>query len=90
MAQHPKRVSRSTRWGQRMLAAIVSAALLALASPVAADEYDPQKAGHPVRMAAYALHPVGVIIDLLLLRPAHWIGSLYGVDEFVGHEPYDD
>ncbi|MEM7413022.1 MAG: hypothetical protein AAF430_22510 [Myxococcota bacterium] len=75
----------------RGLAAVLTAGfLLGWASPVAADEYDPQRAGHPVRIAAYALHPVGVIIDVLLLRPAHWIGSLYGVDEFVGHEPYVD
>jgi len=66
-------------------------ALLPLcASAVRADDYDPQKAGHPVRIIAYALHPVGVVLDLLIFRPAHWIGSLPGVDEFFGHEPYDD
>ena len=81
--------SRSAR--VRAVAAVLAAGfLLGWAAPVAADEYDPQRAGHPVRIAAYALHPIGVIIDVLLLRPAHWIGSLYGVDEFVGHEPYVD
>jgi hypothetical protein len=55
-----------------------------------ADEYDPQRAGHPVRIVAYALHPVGVILDLLIFRPAHWVGSQPYVDEFFGHEPYTD
>lgn len=43
------------------------------------DEYDSQQAGHPLRIAAYVLHPVGVIIDRLIFRPAWWIGS---------HEPF--
>jgi len=69
----------------------VSLALLPLASAAArADEYDPQKAGHPVRIVAYVVHPVGVVLDLLIFRPAHWIGSLPGLDELFGHERYDD
>lgn len=68
----------------------LAALSLALAAPAAADEYDPQEAGHPVRVIAYALHPVGVILDVLIFRPAHWIGSAPGLDEFFGHEPYDD
>jgi hypothetical protein len=69
-----------------------SLALLPLIVPAAvqADDYDPQKAGHPVRIVAYVAHPVGVILDLLIFRPAHWIGSLPWVDEFFGHERYDD
>jgi hypothetical protein len=43
-----------------------------------ADEYDPEEAGHPLRITAYALHPVGVILDTLIFRPAHWV---------VHHEP---
>jgi hypothetical protein len=74
---------------RRSLAAAI--AVLPLCSTVVrADEYDPQKAGHPVRIIAYAAHPVGVILDVLIFRPAHWIGSLPGLDEFFGHEPYLD
>jgi hypothetical protein len=43
------------------------------------DDYDSQSAGHPLRIAAYVLHPVGVIVDRLIFRPAWWIGS---------HEPF--
>ena len=73
----------------RGLAAVL--ALAALGSTAArADEYDPQRAGHPARIIAYAAHPVGVILDLLIFRPAHWVGSQPGVARFFGHEPYRD
>ena len=77
---------------QRLRAGIAVLALAACLTPslALADEYDPQKAGHPVRIIAYVAHPFGVIVDLLILRPAHWIGSLPVLDEFFGHEPYDD
>jgi hypothetical protein len=68
----------------------VALALLPLCAAAArADEYDPQKAGHPVRILAYVLHPVGVILDLAIFRPAHWIGSLPVLDKLFGHELYD-
>lgn len=43
------------------------------------DDYDAKQAGHPLRIVAYALHPVGVIIDWVIFRPAWWVGS---------HEPF--
>jgi hypothetical protein len=68
----------------------VCGVLLALAAPVAADDYEPQRAGHPVRIVAYALHPVGVMLDLLIFRPAHWVGSHEPFTTLFGHEPYRD
>jgi hypothetical protein len=53
---------------------------------VAADEYEPDSAGHPVRILAYALHPVGVVIDYLIMRPAHWLGSFEPLKTIFGHE----
>jgi hypothetical protein len=73
-----------------VFATLLAVAAVAVASGARADEYDPQRAGHPVRVIAYVVHPVGVVLDLLIFRPAHWIGSLPGLDEFFGHEPYDD
>jgi hypothetical protein len=71
-----------------VVAASVLALGLALAAPAAAEEeYDAPDAGNPVRIAGYVLHPVGVIYDYLLLRPAWWIGShqpfrtLFGRDD---------
>ena len=65
----------------RRLGKLVAAfgfALLVAAGPARADEHDPQRSGHPLRIVAYALHPVGVIVDTLIFRPAHWL---------VHHEP---
>jgi hypothetical protein len=60
------------------LAAVIGFALLVAAGAARADEHDPQRSGHPLRIVAYALHPVGVIVDTLVFRPAHWL---------VHHEP---
>lgn len=62
--------------GRRVLAAGLAAALIGIAAPAgAADEYDPEYAGHPVRILAYIIHPVGVLFDYLIMRPAFWVGS---------------
>lgn len=37
------------------------------------DTHDPNRAAHPLRIAAYALHPVGVTLDWVLVRPAVWV-----------------
>lgn len=59
---------------------------LAAARDARADDYDPQRAGHPVRIVAYALHPIGVLIDWIVLRPAHYLGSLEPLRTIFGHE----
>lgn len=88
------RVRAGVRAGRAMRAVVaigLLASTLALsAAPAAADEYDPQRAGHPVRIIAYALHPVGVMLDLLLFRPAHWLGSHEPLATLFGHEVYRD
>jgi hypothetical protein len=65
--------------GARRLVLASLVALLASAGAARADDYDPHRAGHPLRIVAYALHPVGFMIDYVILRPAHW---------FVSHEPW--
>jgi len=64
-------------------------ALLVAASPAArADEYEADRAGHPVRILAYLLHPVGVVLDYLLLRPTHWLGHHEPFQTLFGHEDH--
>lgn len=58
----------------------------AAASPSLADDYDEKSSGHPLRILAYVLHPVGVAIDYLVLRPAHWLGSREPLKTLFGHE----
>ena len=75
---------------RRSVAATLAAGLLLIAGPAPADEYDPQEAGHPLRMIAYMLHPIGVVLELLFVRPAHCLGSHETFARLFGHELYDD
>ena len=61
----------------RALVLAACAALVLASSPALAggDEYDPQRAGHPLRIAGYVAYPVGFALDWLIFRPAHWIGG---------------
>lgn len=77
MARRVRRVS---------LALALCIGLSSLAPTAGADEYDPERAGHPLRIAAYALHPFGVMVDYLILRPAHWLGHREPFSTIFGHE----
>jgi hypothetical protein len=78
----------------RRLAAcwMIASALLVSAVPAAADEYDPRRTGHPLRILAYVLHPVGVAFDYLVFRPAHWVGHHEPLRTIFGHrgERYEE
>jgi len=54
-------------------AALASSLLLAATPALGGHDHDPKDSGHPLRIAAYIVHPVGVIIDTLIFRPANWI-----------------
>jgi hypothetical protein len=45
----------------------------------ATDRYQAHYSAHPLRIAAFVAHPIGVIIDTLVFRPFWWVGS---------HEPF--
>lgn len=77
---------RYSRVRRGWLAACSMALVMVLASPAAADEYDEENAGHPLRLIAYVLHPVGVLIDYVLLRPGHWLVSIEPMKTIFGHE----
>ena len=68
-----------------ILAALIAVSL-AWPGMAVADDYDPQRAGHPLRVAAYVLHPIGVAFDWLLFRPAHWLGTKPGLRTLFGHD----
>jgi len=56
-----------------------------LAAP---DEYDDSQS-HPLRVAAYLLHPVGWITEWIVFRPFHFIVSATKPQEaFFGHRPH--
>lgn len=86
-----KRVRRSVNWPRllrHMSCTVLALCLIAVASasPTRADDYDEKSSGHPLRIIAYVLHPVGVAIDYLFLRPAHWLGSREPMKTIFGHE----
>jgi hypothetical protein len=84
---HPESLMQRMGRTRRGWIAVLSAALvLALANPVAADEYDSRNSGHPLRLIAYVLHPVGVVLDYVILRPAHWFVSYEPMKTLFGHE----
>lgn len=75
---------RRTR--KSLLAVVLASSLLFTAAPALGDDYDSEDSGHPLRIAAYLAHPVGVIIDTLIFRPAHWIVSFEPFKTLFGHE----
>lgn len=77
------------RSAARLAAAGLAAVWMSLlAAPAFADDtYNPRRSGNPVRIAAYVVHPVGVLLDYLIFRPAWWIGrqepfkTIFGVED---------
>jgi hypothetical protein len=69
-----------------LAAAALASGLLFAAAPALGEEYDSEDSGHPLRIAAYLVHPVGVVIDTLIFRPAHWIVSFEPFKTLFGHE----
>jgi hypothetical protein len=65
--------ARRPRGARQSLAIVLVAAAIGSVPARAADDYDPLEAGHPVRIVAYVLHPIGVAFDYLLMRPARWV-----------------
>ncbi len=55
-------------------------------SPVVMQRHDPEQSGHPLRVLAYLVHPLGVLLDTLLFRPAHWIVRHEPMRTIFGHE----
>ncbi len=70
-------IGRSVR--RIALAAVLASAIALGAAPAQADRHDIHRSGHPMRVAAYILYPVGLLIDTIIFRPAHWV---------VNHEPF--
>ncbi len=77
----------TSRWAKATMGLLLSGALLvASASPAFADRYDKRRAGHPLRIAAYIIYPVGALLDVLIMRPAHWLVSQEPFKSAVNHE----
>jgi len=52
--------------------ALVCAFALALSAGAAsADDHRSDRTGHPLKIIGVVLHPVGVVLDYVIFRPAH-------------------
>ena len=69
-----------------ILFALTVTARVAAAAP---DEYDDTQS-HPLRLAAYLLHPVGFTAEWLMFRPFHYLVSQPYLDRFFGHRPHEE
>ncbi len=78
--------SSQKRGFRSLAAALTVAAALTIALPALADDYDDRNSGHPLRIVAYVVHPIGVILDYLIFRPFHWVGSHEPFSTLFGHE----
>lgn len=52
------------------------------------DGYDESQA-HPLRIAAYAFHPVGYAVEWLFTRPIHALVSQPELKKVFGHKPHN-
>lgn len=72
---------------KKLFAVCLSLAVsLACAQPAAAHELEPEEAGHPLRVAAYILHPVGFVLYHVVAKPVHALVSSPGGKEVFGHK----
>jgi len=52
------------------------------------DAYDDSES-HPLRLAAYVLHPVGWGLEWAMMRPIHFIVSNPQLEPIFGHTPHE-
>jgi len=83
-ALEPVRASRRLRSSAG--AAALALVLLVAAPGARADDHDPERSAHPVRIVGYILHPIGVVLDFLIVRPAHWVVEREPFRTLFGHE----
>ena len=71
-----------------VVALVLLSALGTNTASAAPDEYDDSQS-HPLRIAAYLLHPVGWLTEWIVFRPFHFLVSATEPQEaFFGHRPH--
>jgi hypothetical protein len=70
----------------KRIATFCALAALLAATPALADDHRSDRSGHPLKIVATVLHPVGWLIDTVIFRPAHWLQNREPVKTVTGHE----
>lgn len=65
-------------------------ASLACPGSANAGEYDPDEAGNPVHIAGSIAYPAGYVYELIVLKPAHWLGQRTPFRQLFGEETFDE
>lgn len=52
----------------------------------AVDKFDPDQAGHPLRVVGYLFHPVGVVLEYAIARPAFFVVKREPFSTIFGYE----
>jgi hypothetical protein len=73
-------------WKSLVLAGLSTLVFSGIA-PAYFDEYDDSES-HPLRLAAYAINPIGYTAEWLILRPIHALVSQPELAPIFGHEPH--
>lgn len=72
-----------------LMALVVAVGLVAMpATGRAHDAYDDSQS-HPLRLIAYAVHPVGYALEWLVMRPMHFVVSQRSMERIFGHTPHE-
>lgn len=53
------------------------------------DAYDDSES-HPLRLIAYAVHPIGYAVEWLVMRPLHFIHSQPQLEKITGHVAHEN
>ena len=83
--QMPVKIQILVKIRKGVAIALLTAAFSVGATAARADRYEPRESGHPLRIVAYAIHPVGVLLDTLIFRPAHWLVHHESMATLFGH-----
>lgn len=67
-------------------AAILNSAQLSFAA--GADDYDDSQS-HPLRLAAYLIHPIGYTLEWLVTRPFHELVAQPDLEPVFGHSSHE-
>lgn len=72
-----------------LVLAVPFALAVGIGPATAHDAYDDSQS-HPLRVAAYVIHPVGWALEWLIARPFHFVVSEPANEPIFGHDAHGD
>ena len=73
-----------------VFATLIALGSASFAMPAAAhDAYDDSQS-HPLRIAAYIVHPFGWYAEWMIARPIHFLVSQPALEPIFGHVPHEN